>query len=221
MRSLAALRHRPASFQSQPLSAERCISGLLSRSRSSSRRRCRPPPTLSPPLSVCNGPGEEQEGREINKGTEREIQEGRESRNWRAMEGANKRRREQQWRRRRRHWREMEARSLGRSQAALSVSVAVQSGLPALPPAMKTFTLPRTPSQADHEAALVPWAHVIPSSLTYCKLQRPGLLSLSCTTQQHRCVSETGDVCSAPPGSASGSPSFLRSVWIWLQFDQT
>lgn len=80
MRSRAALRRRPASFQSQPLSAERCISGLLSRSVSSSRRR-RPPPTLSPPLSVCNGPGEEQEGREVNRGAERERQAGKESRN--------------------------------------------------------------------------------------------------------------------------------------------
>lgn len=91
-------------------------------------------PQLSPLLSVCNGPGEEQEGREINKGTERETQEGKESRNWRAMEGADKRRRERQRRRKRRRRRETEARSLGRSQAALSASVAVQSGLPAPPP---------------------------------------------------------------------------------------
>lgn len=98
------------------------------------------------------------------KGTERGTQEGKVSRNSRAMEGANKRRREQQRRRSRRHRREMEARSLGRSQAALSVSVVVQSGLPAPPPGLKTFPLPLTPSHADHDAALLSRARVIPSS---------------------------------------------------------
>lgn len=164
MRSPAALRRRPASFQRQPLSEDRRISGLLSRSISSSHRRSHPPPTLSPLLSVCNGPGEEQEGREINKGTERETQEGKESRNWRAMEGADKRRRERQRRRKRRRRREMEARSLGRSQAALSASVAVQSGLPGPPPGLKTLPPPHTPSHAQHAAALLSQARVVPSS---------------------------------------------------------
>ena len=85
---------------------------------------------------------------------------------------------------------EMEARSLGRSQAALSASVAAQSGLaePPPPPTRETVPLARTPSQAGHAAPLLPPHPFIHNS----KTDSCGLCSS--VRAAHQWLSDTGSL---------------------------